>query len=64
MGFSTGMRVGEINGLEWQDIDFDRMEIHVNGTMIKVPGKDCYKGPVKTGENAFIQEWHAAPIGC
>ncbi len=51
VGFSTGMRIGEINGLEWQDIDFDRMEIHVNGTMIKVPGKDCYKGPVKTGES-------------
>lgn len=51
VGFSTGMRVGEINGLEWQDIDFDKMEIHVNGTMIKVAGKDYYKGPVKTGES-------------
>ncbi len=30
VGFSTGMRVGEINGIEWQDIDFDKMEIHVN----------------------------------
>ena len=49
VGFSTGMRIGEINGLEWQDIDFYRMEIHVNGTMIKVAGKDYYKGPVKTG---------------
>ncbi len=51
VGFSTGMRVGEINGLEWQDIDFDKMEIHVNGTMIKVAGKDYYKGAVKTGES-------------
>lgn len=51
VGFSTGMRVGEINGLEWQDIDFDKMEIHVNGTMIKVAGKEYYKGPVKTGES-------------
>ena len=45
------MRVGEINALEWQDIDFDKMEIHVNGTMIKVAGKNYYKGPVKTGES-------------
>lgn len=51
VGFSTGMRIGEINGLEWQDIDFDRLEIHVNGTMIKVAGKEYYKGPVKTGES-------------
>ena len=51
VGFSTGMRVGEINGLEWADVDFDRMEIHVSGTMIKVAGKDYYKGPVKTGES-------------
>lgn len=51
VGFSTGMRVGEINALEWQDIDFSKMEIHVNGTMIKIAGKDYYKGPVKTGES-------------
>lgn len=51
VGFSTGMRVGEINGLEWKDIDFSNLEIHVNGTMIKIAGKDYYKGPVKTGES-------------
>lgn len=51
VGFSTGMRVGEINALEWQDIDFSKMEIQVNGTMIKIAGKDYYKGPVKTGES-------------
>jgi integrase len=48
VGFSTGMRVGEINALEWSDIDFVNMEIHVNGTMIKVRGKDYYKGATKT----------------
>ena len=51
VGFFTGMRIGEINGLEWRDIDFEKMEIHVNGTMIKIAGKDYYKGPVKTGES-------------
>jgi integrase len=49
VGFSTGMRVGEINALEWSDIDFDKMEIHVNGTMIKIAGKDYHKGATKTG---------------
>jgi integrase len=51
VGFSTGMRVGEINALEWSEVDFDKMEIHVNGTMIKVAGKEYRKGPVKTGKS-------------
>ncbi|MCC8059673.1 MAG: site-specific integrase [Clostridiales bacterium] len=51
VGFSTGMRIGEINALEWQDIDFEKLEIHVNGTMIKIAGKDYYKGAVKTGKS-------------
>lgn len=51
VGFSTGMRIGEINALEWKDIDFDRMEIHVNGTLIKTVGKEYRKGPVKTGKS-------------
>ena len=54
VGFSTGMRIGEINALEWKDIDFENMEIHVTGTMIKVAGKDYYKGPVKTGESKRV----------
>ena len=30
----TGMRVGEVVGLRWEDIDFDRNEIDVNHTLI------------------------------
>lgn len=51
LGFSTGMRIGEINALEWKNIDFDKLEIHVTGTMIKLPGKDYRKGPVKSGSS-------------
>ena len=40
VGFSTGMRIGEINALEWKDIDFEKMEIHVNGTLIKTAARD------------------------
>ncbi len=54
VGFSTGMRIGEINALEWSDVDFFRMEIHVNGTMIKIAGKDYFKGPVKTGKSKRV----------
>lgn len=48
LGFSTGMRIGEITALEWSDIDFKNMEIHVNGTMINIAGKKLHKGPTKT----------------
>lgn len=51
VGFSTGMRIGEINALEWSDIDFAKLEIHVTGTMIKIAGKGYEKGPVKTGSS-------------
>ena len=30
----TGMRVGEIIGLRWQDVDFDKKVISVNHTLI------------------------------
>lgn len=51
VGFSTGMRIGEINALEWEDIDFNRLEIHVNGTLIKTAGKEYHKGAVKAGKS-------------
>lgn len=31
---SSGMRVGEITGLRWQDIDLDNDEIHINHTLV------------------------------
>lgn len=48
VGFFTGMRIGEILALQWKDIDFKKNEIHVNGTLIKVDGKEFRKGPTKT----------------
>jgi len=48
LGFSTGMRIGEITALEWSDIDFKNMEIHVNGTLVNLAGKELRKGPPKT----------------
>ncbi|MGX7265068.1 tyrosine-type recombinase/integrase [Enterococcus crotali] len=29
----TGMRIGEISGLKWSDVDWERREIHVNRTL-------------------------------
>lgn len=48
LGFSTGMRIGEIQALQWKNIDFKELEISVEGTLVKVDGKEYRKGPTKT----------------
>lgn len=48
LGFSTGMRIGELFALEWSEVDFTNQEVHVNGTMIKLDGKEYRKGLAKT----------------
>ena len=35
VGFNTGMRIGEILALTWQDIDFEKGIIHVDKTLSK-----------------------------
>ncbi len=35
LALSTGMRSGEIRGLEWKDIDFQNKIIHVQGTLVQ-----------------------------
>jgi integrase len=35
LALSTGMRSGEIRGLEWKDIDFQNRVIHVRGTLVQ-----------------------------
>lgn len=42
LGFYSGMRIGELIALEWQDIDFDKGFIKVNKTV--------YRDKSKTGE--------------
>lgn len=48
LGFSTGMRIGELTALEWSDIDFRNLEIHIRGTLINMPGEELRKGKTKT----------------
>lgn len=48
LGFSTGMRIGEIQALQWENINFKESEIRIEGTLVKVDGKEYTKGPTKT----------------
>lgn len=36
VGFGTGMRIGEIFALTWEDIDFENNVIHVNKTLARL----------------------------
>ena len=44
IGLATGMRLGEVYGLEWGDIDFEKMELSVSRTL----GIDGETKPPKT----------------
>ena len=37
---TTGMRIGELCALKWQDIDFENKVIHISKTLIRVKNKD------------------------
>lgn len=44
----TGMRRGELCGLEWSDIDFDNCLIDISRTSLYLPGKGIFNDDTKT----------------
>ena len=48
LALCTGMRNGEVRGLCWSDVDFDKRVIHVTGTLKYIKGKGHYKGDPKS----------------
>lgn len=51
-----GLRLGEMLGLEVDDIDFERREIHVRRQLKVLSGRQPYLGPVKTKTSARTVE--------
>lgn len=47
LALSTGMRSGEIRGLQWEDLDFDKKIIHVRHTLVE-DGNAFYLDEPKT----------------
>lgn len=43
VALGTGMRVGELHGLTWKDINFEKREIRVNKTLVYLRNKDTGK---------------------
>lgn len=50
LALCTGMRIGELLGLRWQDVDFSKRVIHVTGTLAKLSarGSKPYRTTPKT----------------
>ena len=44
----TGMRVGELTGLRWSDVDWERRGVSVSRQVTRVRGKGLLFGPVKS----------------
>ena len=52
----TGLRPGEVTGLERRHIDFLRREVHVEQQVVKPVGKAAYIGPLKTATSRRVVE--------
>ncbi|MCD8221016.1 MAG: site-specific integrase [Clostridiales bacterium] len=50
----TGMRIGEVLGLQWSDVDFRKGEIHITHTMSYIPGRGQYLDEPKSAMSRRI----------
>lgn len=54
VAFSTGMRLSELLGLRWRDVDFATGEIHVRTTLEKYHGEIAFAEPKTKGSRRNI----------
>ena len=52
----SGMRRGELCGLEWGDIDFENSLIHVRRNAVYIPGKGVEDGTTKTENSERVMK--------
>ena len=54
VAFTTGLRRGELAGLKWSDIDFERGTATIARAVVKLPHGEAIVKPTKTGSIATI----------
>lgn len=52
--FFTGMRIGELKALTYEDIDFENKSIRINKTLVRINGKDIATSPKTESSNRDI----------
>lgn len=52
----SGMRRGELCGLEWEDVDFQNNLIHVSRNAVYIPGKGIETGTTKTENSERVMK--------
>lgn len=55
----TGVRKGELSGLEWKDIDFKNNQIYVKRSISDIKGYGAVEGNTKTGSST--RNFHLSP---
>lgn len=48
LALCTGMRMGEVRALRWQDVDFQKKVIHITGTLTRSLSENTYRDTPKT----------------
>lgn len=52
----SGMRRGELCGLEWEDVDFQNSLIHIRRNAVYIPGKGIEDGTTKTENSERVMK--------
>ena len=52
----SGIRRGELCGLEWEDVDFEHNLVHVNRSAVYIPGKGVEDGTTKTHNSERVMK--------
>lgn len=50
----TGCRRGEIAGLRWEKIDFEKKQIRIDATLLYTPERGIYESETKTGDTRLL----------